>query len=452
MSVKTNKLIMTGIFLLVVAAGLIIWQKPLNLGLDLRGGMRLVVEAKDTDEIKVNNDAVLGALEVIRNRIDSLGVAEPIITRKGERQIVIELPGIKDQARAIAMIGETALLEFKEAEWAPGDLSVLTEKEQRDYLGTDGKLESVKYYDDRGNVIQERFIILRKTVITGNDLKWAGPGTNEYGQPIVSLEFTPEGSKKFYAATLRLIGRPLAILLDGKIVSAPNVNEAISGGRAQISGRFTISEMTDMVIKLKAGSLPVPVEIVENQIIGPSLGADSIAKSKVAALIGFALVALFMIIYYGVNGWVAVLALIFYCIFDLAVLSLIDAVLTLPGIAGLILTIGMAVDANVIIFERLKEELRLGRTIKNAIDAAFNNAVHTIVDANLTTIISAFVLFWLGTGSIKGFAVTLIIGIVVSMFTAVFITKHLLKNIYELGFLKRSVEKLGKLNKIEGSI
>lgn len=446
---NVNKLIMTAIFVLVVASVLIVWRKPINLGLDLRGGMRLVVEAKDTDDIKVNNDAVLGAVEVIRTRIDSLGVSEPVITRKGERQIVIELPGIDDEARAIAMIGETALLEFKEAEWAPGDLSLLTEKEKREYLGTDGQLDSVKYYDSKGNVIQERFIILRKTVITGNDLKWAGPATNEYGQPIVSLEFSPEGSKKFYAATLRLIGRPLAILLDGKIVSAPNVNEAISGGRAQISGQFTIKDMQDMVIKLKAGSLPVPVEIVENQIIGPTLGAASIAKSKFAAAIGFTLVALFMILYYGLNGVVAIIALLFYAAFDLAVLSSMGAVLTLPGIAGLILTIGMAVDANVIIFERLKEELALGRTIKNAINAAFESAIHTIVDSNLTTILAAFVLFWLGTGSIKGFAITLIVGIVVSMFTAIFITKHLLTNIYEIGFLKRSVE---KMKKTEGSI
>jgi preprotein translocase subunit SecD len=343
-------------------------------------------------------------------------------------------------ARAMEMIGDTALLEFVEAEWSPGDMTMLSDKERQLLMGTDGRLEKVKYYDDKGNVITEKDIILRKTVLTGNDLKWVGPGTNEYGQPIVSLEFSPEGSRKFYNATLKLVGKPLAIILDGRIISAPNVNEAISGGRAQISGRFTLREMQDLVIKLKAGSLPVPVEVVEKSNIGPTLGADSIAKSKVAFIIGVILVAVFMIAYYQINGVIAVLALLMYCIFDAAVLCLLGATLTLPGIAGFILSIGMAVDANVIIFERLKEELKEGRTIKNAIDVAFNRALTAILDGNLTTLVGAGVLFWLGTGSVKGFAVTLSVGIMVSKFTAVFITRHLMINVYELKFLKKAAE------------
>lgn len=440
-----NKIIMSGIFLLVLISVFIIWKVKINLGLDLQGGLRVVVEAKDTPQVKVDDQAMLGVVEVLRGRIDGLGIAEPVIVRKGERNVVIELPGVTEDARAMNMIGDTALLEFVEAEWAPGDLSVLSEKERKQFLGEDGRIDNVKYYDNIGNVVSEKEIILHKTALTGNDLKWVGPGTNEYGQPIVSLEFSPEGAKKFYNTTLRLVGKPLAIILDGKIISAPNVNEAIPGGRAQISGRFSIREMQDLVIKLKAGSLPVPVEVVEKSKIGPTLGADSIQKSKVAFIIGFSLVTLFMLLYYQVNGLVSVLALIMYCIFDVATLVLLGATLTLPGIAGFILSIGMAVDANVIIFERLKEELKAGRTIKNAIDVAFHRALTAILDGNITTLIGAGVLFWLGTGSVKGFAVTLSVGILVSMFTAVFITKQLMLNIYELKFLKKIAE-----NKPEG--
>jgi preprotein translocase subunit SecD len=431
---------MSGIFLLFIASMLIVWKVGLHLGLDLQGGLRLVLEGKDTSQVKVDDQAMNGVVEVLRGRIDGLGIAEPLIVRKGEKNVVIELPGVTADARAMEMIGDTALLEFVEAEWSPGDMTMLSDKERQLLMGTDGRLEKVKYYDDKGNVITEKDIILRKTVLTGNDLKWVGPGTNEYGQPIVSLEFSPEGSRKFYNATLKLVGKPLAIILDGRIISAPNVNEAISGGRAQISGRFTLREMQDLVIKLKAGSLPVPVEVVEKSNIGPTLGADSIAKSKVAFIIGVILVAVFMIAYYQINGVIAVLALLMYCIFDAAVLCLLGATLTLPGIAGFILSIGMAVDANVIIFERLKEELKEGRTIKNAIDVAFNRALTAILDGNLTTLVGAGVLFWLGTGSVKGFAVTLSVGIMVSKFTAVFITRHLMINVYELKFLKKAAE------------
>lgn len=435
-----NKIIMSGIFLLVLLSIFVIWKVKLNLGLDLQGGLRVVVEGKDTPQVKVDEQAMNGVVEVLRGRIDGLGIAEPLIVRKGERNVVIELPGVTADARAMEMIGDTALLEFVEAEWSPGDMTLLSEKERKMLMGTDGRLEKVKYYDDKGTVITEKDIILHKTVLTGNDLKWVGPGTNEYGQPIVSLEFSPEGSRKFYNATLRMVGKPLAIILDGKIISAPNVNEAISGGKAQISGRFTLREMQDLVIKLKAGSLPVPVEVVEKSKIGPTLGADSIAKSKIAFLIGFAMVALFLISYYRVNGVISVFVLILYCIFDAAALALLGATLTLPGIAGFILSIGMADDANVIIFERLKEELKAGRSIKNAIDVAFNRAWTAILDGNITTLIGAAVLFWLGTGSIKGFAVTLTVGLIVSMFTAVFITKHLMLNIYELKILKPNTD------------
>lgn len=352
-----------------------------------------------------------------------------VIRLKGDRQIVVELPGIEDPERALNLIGETAILEFVEAEWVPGDLSLLSEDEKELLLGKDYRLDTVKFYDRAGNVVREAQIVLKKTVLTGNELKWAGPGTNEYGQPNVSIEFTSEGATKFQAITTRSVGKPLAILLDGVVISAPNINEPITGGRAQISGGFSITEVQDLVIKLKAGSLPIPVKIVENRIIGPLLGKDAIEKSKIAAYIGFSFVALFMIGYYRGNGFIAIIALLIYAILDLTVLSLFNATLTLPGIAGLILSIGMAVDANIIIFERFKEELKLGKTLVNALESSFKRAFHTIFDANVTTIIAAVVLFYLGTGSIKGFAVTLIIGILTSMFTAILVTKLFLTNL-----------------------
>jgi preprotein translocase subunit SecD len=434
-----NKLVLTTIFVLFIAAVLVVWKKPPRLGLDLQGGMRLIVEAKDTPELKVNDQAMEGVVEVIRGRIDGLGVAEPVIQRKGERQVVVELPGIKDPERALKLVGDTAIMEFKEAEWLPGDISQLSEQEKKELLGPDGKLDAVKAYDDKGNVLRETPIILKKTALTGSDLKWAGPGTDEYGRPIVQLEFSPEGARKFYAATMRSVGKPLAILLDGKIISAPNVNEAISGGRAQISGSFTPKEMQDFVIKLRAGSLPVPVEIVQNNVVGPTLGADAMAKSWVAFVIGFSIVLLFMISYYRINGLVSGISLGMYCFFTLAAMSLLDTTLTLPGIAALILSVGMAVDANIIIFERLKEELCWGKTLFAALDAAFHRAFTCIFDGNITTIIGVAFLFIFGSGSIKGFAVALTIGTVMSMFTAVLVSRELLRNVYHLKFVKNSV-------------
>jgi preprotein translocase subunit SecD len=436
-----NKLIMTGIFLLLLASVIVIWTKPIKLGLDLRGGMRLIMEAKDTDSVKADDRAVNGAVEVIRSRIDGLGVAEPVIQRKGAKQIVVELPGISDPERAINLIGETALLEFKTAEWLPGDISLLSEAERKELMGKDGKLDAVKVYDAKGTVIKETPIILHETVLTGSDLKSVDPSTDQYGRPIVSLEFNSDGARKFYAATLRSVGKPLAIILDGKIISAPNVNEAIAGGRAQISGSFTIKEMQDLVIKLQAGSLPVPVEIVANQVVGPTLGADAMAKSWHAAGIGFAVIAAFMLLFYTINGLVAMVALAMYVLFTIAVLILMGTTLTLPGIAGLILSVGMAVDANIIIFERFKEEMRWGKTLFNALDAAFNRAFTSILDGNLTTIMGVAFLFIFGTGSIKGFAVTLTAGIIVSMFTAVTVSQYFLRNVYHIKAVKEYLTK-----------
>ena len=348
-----------------------------------------------------------------------------MIQRKGKKQIVVELPGVKDPDHAISIIGDTALLEFVEAEWAPADESRLPPKKVREFYGPKAYMDKVKLYRD-GILVSEKPIILKKSALTGDLLKGAWPGVDEYGNPVIDIEFNSEGTKAFAAVTGRGVGKPLAILLDKQVISAPTVREPIPSGRAQISGDFTAQEVQDMVIKLKAGALPIPVKPVEIRIVGPTLGKDSIDKSKVAGIIGFVFIAVFMIVYYRLPGFLADIALGIYICILLALLSLIHATLTLPGIAGMLLSIGMAVDANIIIFERLKEELRLKKSIKLSIDTSFKRALTAILDSNVTTIIAAATLFFVGTGTIKGFAVTLSVGIVASMFTAIVITRMLL--------------------------
>jgi preprotein translocase subunit SecD len=410
----------------LVASLVIIVVRPLNLGLDLRGGVRIVLEAQDTDAVKVDADAINGVLAIIRDRVDSLGVAEPVISTKGLRQIVVELPGLSDPERALRMVGETAQLSFVEAEWAPITDTPLTPEQIALLGGPEATLTMYTQRDAAGRVISEKPIFLKKVAITGADLKSAYSGSDQYSRPIVNIEFTPEGTRKFHDVTARSVGKPLAILLDGKVISAPQVNEAISGGRAQISGQFSNQEVRDLVIQLKAGALPVPVKIISNQVVGPTLGKDSIAKSRVAGVIGFVLVCTFMILVYRIPGIIASVSLLLYLLVFYAVLKLIGATLTLPGIAGLILTMGIVVDSNILIFERIKEEHKSGIGYLAAVQSGFQRALSTVLDANVTTLFATVVLFILGTGPIRGFAVTLTLGILVSMFTAVFLSQWML--------------------------
>ncbi|MFA5097836.1 MAG: protein translocase subunit SecD [Candidatus Margulisiibacteriota bacterium] len=410
---------------LVALSILIIYNLPLTLGLDIQGGTRLVLEARSTESVKAGDDAVSGVMAVVRNRIDALGVTEPIIQRKGANQIVVELPGVKNPEHAIKVLGETALLEFAEAEWSPGDESVLTKEKVEQVYGKGARLDKVISYKN-GEPESERPIIIKNTVLTGADLKGAWPSVDEYGNPVVDIEFNAKGAGIFANATERSVGRPIAILLDKKIISAPTVREPIPSGKAQISGNFTIEEVQDLVVQLKGGSLPVPVDVVGTKIVGPTLGRDSLDKSKVAGAVGFLAIVVFMILYYRLPGVLAVISLLIYFFLTLAVLSVLRTTLTLPGIAGFLLSIGMAVDANVIIFERLKEELQLGKNLRIAVDVSFKRAFAAILDSNVTTVIAAVTLFWLGTGTIKGFAVTLIAGIAVSMFSAIVITKFIM--------------------------
>jgi len=413
---------------------------PLNLGLDLQGGTRLVFEGQDTKNVKVSDDSMSGVVAVIRNRIDALGVTEPTIQRKGRDQVIVELPGVKDPDRAIKIIGDTALLEFVEAEWAPEGAKNLTPKKVKEFYGKEARL--VAYKPDGDAMAQTLHIILKKTAIIGDGLKAVYPQVDEYGNPSIGFELQPGATKAFAELTSRHINKPVAILLDNKVISAPNVKSPITEGKGIISGDFSAAEVKDMVIKLKAGALPIKVEMIETRIVGPTLGKDSIDRSFVAGIVGFSIIIVFMFLYYRLPGFMADIALGIYILLTLTVLTLLRATVTLPGIAGFMLSIGMAVDANIIIFERLKEEMRTGKSIRVAVESAFDRAFSAILDANVTTLIAAATLFFVGTGTIKGFAVTLSVGILVSMFTAIVLTRMLLNMLVDGKILTKTDTKL----------
>ena len=352
-------------------------------GLDLQGGTHVVLEAEDTPEAKVNDDAMERVVRIMEKRVNELGLTEPIIQRQGARRIIVELPGIKDPDKAIQVIGKTAMLEFK---------------------------------DEAGN-----------TVLTGTDLRDAKEQTDQQGQNLVALDFSEEGGQKFADLTMRNVGRRISILLDGEVLTSPNVKEPITGGKAVITGSRTLEEAHNLAILLRSGALPVKVNIIETRTVGPTLGQDSKDKSEFAFAIGIGAVLIFMLLFYRLSGFIADISLMAYVVMLLAALKFLDATLTLPGVAGIILSIGMAVDANVLIFEHFKEEYRQGKTLRAAMNAGFKRAFTTIFDSNITTIIAAIVLFRFGTGSIRGFAITLGLGVVLSMLTAISLTQYMLK-------------------------
>ncbi|MGE4268530.1 MAG: protein translocase subunit SecD [Deferribacterales bacterium] len=377
-----------------------------------------ILDPKAVKEIK--ESAIDQSLEVVRNRVDQFGVAEPIIQRQGTNQVVVQLPGITDPERAINLIGKTAQLTFhmvddtvSEAEAASGNIPF------------DDIILYQKHTDKAtGAVSKIPFVLKRDVVLTGDYLTDAQVSfSNTYSQPIVEFKLDAAGSKLFEELTGENIGKRMAIVLDDNVYSAPVIKSKIPGGSAYIDGMSNMQEAKDLAIVLRAGSLPAPVKIEENRTVGPSLGQDSINAGVKASAIGFVLIVVFMGIYYRWSGWVANIALFTNFVIILGVMAQFGATLTLPGIAGIILTVGMAVDANVLIFERVREELRLGRTPLNALEYGYEKAFSTIMDANITTIIAAIVLFQFGTGPIKGFAITLSIGIVASLFTAIFVTK-----------------------------
>ena len=402
-----NKLILFWMIMaLTVASIFVVWKKPTSLGLDLVGGSRLMLEAQTSASVPKITPEIMDSLQyAIENRVNAMGVGETIVQRIGTKRLLVEIPNITDTAKAKEFIGQTAQLEFK-----------------RPVIGKSNEIE------------------WQSTGLTGKDLRKSLVGsTPTTGEWMVELEFNSEGAKKFSDLTKELTGKQMAIFFNGKLQSAPRVNEQISGGRAQITGGdggFEYTEAKEMVDLLNAGALPVGAEIIQEESVGPTLGADSINKSKIAGFIGIAAVMIFMVSYYRVLGLISCFALVIYAFINFAIFKLVPVTLTLTGIAGFILSIGMAIDANILIFERTKEELKMGRSLFTAINSGFERAFTSIFDSNVSTIITCLILYCLGASMVKGFALTLIIGVCLSMFSAITVTKNFMHLIFGSSELK----------------
>lgn len=362
-------------------------------GLDLQGGTHIVLEAEDSDVGEVTDDTINRTIKILERRVNEMGLTEPIIQREGKNRIIVELPGENDPDAAIKAIGKTAVLEFK---------------------------------DENGT-----------TVMTGNDLKDAQAAKDQAGRPVVNLTMTEEGAKKFGDYTTRNVGKIFSIYLDGKVLTAPVIKGPITGGNAQISGSESLDQANETAILLRSGALPVKLNVMEVRTVGPSLGQDSKDKSVMAFGVGLALIVIFLLVLYRISGFVATLAMLVFVMITLLLLQpfALNATLTLPGIAGIILSMGVAVDANILIFERFKEEVNWGaKSLRLAIENGFRRAFTTILDANTSVIITAVILIVMGSGPIRGFAITLALGIVVSMFTAITVSRFLLRALMECNF------------------
>jgi preprotein translocase subunit SecD len=388
----TTFVVVVAVILSAFGFGIVPLATHIKQGLDLQGGTHVVLEAVDTPQAKVNNDAVQRAMQIIARRVNELGLTEPIVQRQGSRRIIVELPGVKNPEQAIAMLGKTAMLEFQDEN--------------------------------------------HHTVLTGKDLKDAKAEVDQNNRNLVSLEFSSEGAKKFADLTANNIGKHITILLDKKVLTNPVVQEAIPNGKAVITGNRSLEEAQHLAILLRSGALPVKVKVLETRTVGPTLGQDSKEKSKTAFAIGITAIVVFMLLFYRMSGFVANISLTLYVMLLLGALYALNATMTLPGIAGIILSMGMAVDANVLIFERFKEEYRAGKTLRSAMDAGFSRAFATIVDSNVTTLIAAAVMFFMGTGEVKGFAISLGLGIILSLITAVTVTRFLLKLLMQTNLFK----------------
>jgi len=512
-----------------------ILKRILNLGLDLQGGMRLVLEIDRSKlDQSQSEDVIDRAYTIIENRINALGVAEPIIQKQGKDRLIVELPGLKDEAAAKDVIGRTAQLEFNllrepvQLEQAINLIdNVIAGKAQKDsvekdttevkkaeqqalaeklFQGVDKEEDTVSKVEEKTaekgpvslkellvqlgdqlgvkveNIAKVNRILARADVrqaldragLSNNSFLWGhseiqleggiyktlfyvksspemrgdmikdaratiDQGGMSAGQAKVDLEMNAKGARRFSSVTAANVNKFLAIVLDSTVYSAPRIIQKIPLGRAEISGSFTMEEAKNLAIVLRAGALPAPVEIIQERIVGPSLGQDSIEKGMFAGLIGAVAIVLFMLFYYKKSGIIALIALTLNIIFVLAIMAGFNATLTLPGIAGIILLLGMGVDANVIIFERIREELLMGKTVRSAVDAGYSNALVTVMDANLTTLITAFILLWKGTGPIRGFAITMIFGIITSLYTALFVSRILMNMFFQKNKNKLSI-------------
>ena len=353
--------------------------------------------------LTINNSALKQSIEIVRRRIDDVGTKEPTILQRGEKRILIELPGLKDPERIKALLGKTAQLNFR----------LVSENNE---FGTD------KLISENG----EKLNVSKRIIMSGENLIDAQPNiNNQNNEPTVSFTLDRLGAQKFGRATTDNVGKRLAIVLDGKIISAPSINEAITSGNGMISGNFSFQEVTDLSLLLRSGALPTPLLVVEERTVGPDLGEDSIKSGSISLIVGFILVILFMLYKYKIFGLIANTTLIANLLMLIGILTILEATLTLPGIAGIILTVGMAVDANVLIFERIREELKTEKSIIHAFDTGYAKAKITVLDANITTLIAAIILFAFGSGPVKGFAITLGIGIITTLFTAYFLARHL---------------------------
>jgi preprotein translocase subunit SecD len=390
------------------------------------GRFKLVMVDRQINQLR--DDAVRQGLETIRNRVDQFGVAEPTITRQGADQILIQLPGIQDPARAKALIGKTALLEFKML-----DDQTSVEQAQAGQLPEASELLYGREVDKQTKAERKvPYVVQKRTLLTGAELTRAEvqADPNSLGNWQVSIEFTAAGTRIFGELTEQNVGKRLAIILDGNVYSAPRINERIPSGRAVITGHFTVDDARDLAIVLRAGALPAPVVLLEERTVGPSLGADSIRQGLIAITASAVVVVVFMLVYYRLSGLIADVALGLNLLMLFAFMAAIRATLTLPGLAGIALTIGMAVDTNILIFERIREELRLGKTPRSAIEAGFRRAFRTIVDTHLTVMGTAIILLSFGTSSVKGFGVSLFVGLGASLFTAYFFTRLLFDLVY----------------------
>jgi preprotein translocase subunit SecD len=390
------------------------------------GGGKWTFTLKDPSRRVIEDNAVAQAVETIRNRVDEFGVAEPLIARQGRDRILVQLPGIDDPKRVKDLIKNTAFLELSLVEAGPSTEDAL----RAQYSGDQHKIVEAKAV--AGSRDRTFYAVKKQAVITGRDLKNARPSQGQFGSHSINFFLTAQGAQKFGAATGANIGKQLAIILDNRVQSAPSIKDRITD-QGVIEGTFTVEEANDLALVLRAGALPAGLTYLEERTVGPSLGLDSIKKGITASVVGAILVFIAVALYYRRAGWNAIFALILNAVLLAAAMAMFEATLTLPGIAGFILTIGMAVDSNVLVFERIREELRAGRAPKAAIENGFSKAWSTIIDTHATVIISALFLLQFGTGPVKGFAVTLIIGLLISMFTAVFVSH----TVFELEYGRR---------------
>lgn len=445
-----NVIILVVVAALLGAAAYFIYPpgSSTRLGLDLQGGLAVILEAQDSARAPRTDEGMKQTISIINDRINRLGVTEPEVQRQGEWKISVQLPGIENKEEALAIIGKTAVLEFYDVQDFGSPYT--SEAEALTAAGVDSEADLpaekrlIRWPSPDGTAPDRFYVVAAAPAVTGSGLSGAQVGFDTNNQPKVDMQFKSDGAQAFADITETLAQRAqvtaqdqlLAIVLDGVVQSAPRVSERIDGGRAEITGRFSLDEAKNLVLVLQTGALPIELEVIDERSIGATLGKTSLIQAMWAAAIGLVLVALFMVAYYRLLGLIADVALLIYGVLFWGILNSIDATLTLPGIAGMILTLGMAVDANVIIFARIREEVQAGKSVRTAVESGFKKALSAILDANVTTLITAVVLFWAASGGVRGFALTLGIGVALSMFTAIVVTRSLLFLLAGLKILK----------------